>query len=90
MAPLLALTLLLAYLARPSAGDCPPPPAFRRFHRSFMLVWALCASADWLQAVAGADGCAGGWDKGGPSVVTGWRGVAPYSLKCTFPADTRW
>mmetsp|Transcript_68578 Transcript_68578/g.200648 ORF Transcript_68578/g.200648 Transcript_68578/m.200648 type:complete len:516 (-) Transcript_68578:394-1941(-) len=46
--PLLAATIGLAWFARPSAKE-KFPSGFRSFQASYLLVWALCAAADWLQ-----------------------------------------
>eukprot|EP00405_Crypthecodinium_cohnii_P032762 CAMPEP_0206524792 /NCGR_PEP_ID=MMETSP0324_2-20121206/68373_1 /ASSEMBLY_ACC=CAM_ASM_000836 /TAXON_ID=2866 /ORGANISM="Crypthecodinium cohnii, Strain Seligo" /LENGTH=514 /DNA_ID=CAMNT_0054019383 /DNA_START=77 /DNA_END=1617 /DNA_ORIENTATION=- len=46
--PLLALTVGLAYQARPST-DSEIPAGFRKFQLSYLSVWGLCAAADWLQ-----------------------------------------
>merc|ERR1719464_1719826 len=46
--PLLAATVVMAYLARPSTKD-EFPEGFVTFRRNFLGVWALCVAADWLQ-----------------------------------------
>jgi MFS family permease len=46
--PLLVLTLLLAWLARPSTGE-EMPRGFRKFQVSYLAVWCICVAADWLQ-----------------------------------------
>uniref|UniRef100_A0A7S2PPE9 Molybdate-anion transporter n=1 Tax=Zooxanthella nutricula TaxID=1333877 RepID=A0A7S2PPE9_9DINO len=46
--PLLATTVVLAYLARPSTSD-DFPAGFKTFAGSYLMVWSLCVAADWLQ-----------------------------------------
>jgi len=46
--PLVVITVILAWWARPSTGE-ELPVGFRRFQASYLCVWFLCASADWLQ-----------------------------------------
>jgi len=46
--PLLVATIMLAYIARPSTSD-EFPSGFTAFRRNFLLVWAFCVAADWLQ-----------------------------------------
>jgi len=48
MLPLFALTVVLAWLARPSTTD-ELPESFRKFQFSYLSVWSLCVAADWLQ-----------------------------------------
>mmetsp|Transcript_63791 Transcript_63791/g.195058 ORF Transcript_63791/g.195058 Transcript_63791/m.195058 type:complete len:464 (-) Transcript_63791:237-1628(-) len=48
VAPLLVVTIAMAVKARPSSRES-FPSGFSRFHRDYLVVWALCASADWLQ-----------------------------------------
>lgn len=46
--PLVAVTLLLAWRARPSAEE-EIPAGFRKFQAVYLSVWFPCAAADWLQ-----------------------------------------
>lgn len=46
--PLLALTVILAWLARPSSSE-ERPKDFGRFQTTYLLVWCICVAADWLQ-----------------------------------------
>mmetsp|Transcript_115250 Transcript_115250/g.304350 ORF Transcript_115250/g.304350 Transcript_115250/m.304350 type:complete len:509 (-) Transcript_115250:3-1529(-) len=48
IAPLLAVTLILAWLARPSTTEV-VPLGFRRFQLTYLSAWGLCVAADWLQ-----------------------------------------
>lgn len=46
--PLLVLTVLLAWLARPSTAEA-FPAGFRSFQLRYLSGWCLCVAADWLQ-----------------------------------------
>lgn len=46
--PLLLCTIVLGYFARPSTSD-EIPAGFRKFQYTYIVVWALCVAADWLQ-----------------------------------------
>jgi len=46
--PLLVLTLVLAWFARPSTSE-PLPLGFRSFQIRYLAGWCLCVAADWLQ-----------------------------------------
>jgi len=46
--PLLVVTLVLAWLARPSTTEV-VPPGFHRFQLRYLSAWSLCVAADWLQ-----------------------------------------
>jgi len=46
--PLLVLTLVLGYMARPSTNEV-IPEGFRRFQYTYLVVWCICVGADWLQ-----------------------------------------
>lgn len=46
--PLFSLTILLAWLARPSSSE-ERPKDFGRFQTTYLLVWCICVAADWLQ-----------------------------------------
>ncbi|CAE8678944.1 unnamed protein product [Polarella glacialis] len=46
--PLLTVTLLLAYLSRPSASE-KLPPDFVKFTVQYLIPWSFCVGADWLQ-----------------------------------------
>lgn len=46
--PLLLVTLVLGWLARPSTRE-EIPPGFRKFQCVYLLVWSICVAADWLQ-----------------------------------------
>lgn len=46
--PLLVLTVLFAWLARPSTSET-MPAGFRRFQFAYLSVWSICVCADWLQ-----------------------------------------
>jgi len=46
--PLLAVTAILAWLARPSTSE-ERPKDFARFQTTYLLVWCVCVAADWLQ-----------------------------------------
>jgi len=46
--PLMVATAVLAFLARPSTSD-EFPFGFRQFQLRYLVVWALCVAADWLQ-----------------------------------------
>jgi len=46
--PLLLITLLLAYFARPSTTEG-IPEGFRKFQWAYLSVWSVCVAADWLQ-----------------------------------------
>jgi len=46
--PLLVLTVILGWLARPSTQEV-IPEGFRRFQYTYLVVWCLCVGADWLQ-----------------------------------------
>jgi len=48
MVPLLLITAVLAWTARPSTKD-ELPKGFRRYQFSYLSVWAVCVAADWLQ-----------------------------------------
>jgi len=45
--PMLALTIFLSYMARPSTAR--PPPEFTKFQMTYWSVWSLRVAADWLQ-----------------------------------------
>mmetsp|Transcript_155056 Transcript_155056/g.269980 ORF Transcript_155056/g.269980 Transcript_155056/m.269980 type:complete len:482 (-) Transcript_155056:58-1503(-) len=46
--PLLLLSCVLAFLARPSTSEI-IPPGFKSFQWSYLSVWCFCVGADWLQ-----------------------------------------
>jgi MFS family permease len=46
--PLLLLTVIFAWLARPSTSEA-IPAGFRRFQLAYLSVWSICVCADWLQ-----------------------------------------
>jgi len=46
--PLLLLTAMFAWLARPSTQEA-IPPGFRKFQVAYLAVWSICVAADWLQ-----------------------------------------
>jgi len=46
--PLLVLTAILAWMARPSTSE-EIPPGFKSYQRIYLSVWAICVAADWLQ-----------------------------------------
>mmetsp|Transcript_83595 Transcript_83595/g.147850 ORF Transcript_83595/g.147850 Transcript_83595/m.147850 type:complete len:480 (+) Transcript_83595:86-1525(+) len=46
--PMLTLTILLSYHARPSKAEH-PPEEFTKFQMTYLSVWSLCVAADWLQ-----------------------------------------
>lgn len=46
--PLLLLTLIFAWFARPSTHE-ELPAGFRRFQWCYLAVWSFCVGADWLQ-----------------------------------------
>lgn len=46
--PLSITTAVLAWLARPSTKET-PPPGFTAFQTTYLSVWVLCVAADWLQ-----------------------------------------
>jgi len=46
--PLVLLTTLLAWHARPATTE-QIPTGFRRFQLCYLLVWAFCVASDWLQ-----------------------------------------
>mmetsp|Transcript_30304 Transcript_30304/g.55144 ORF Transcript_30304/g.55144 Transcript_30304/m.55144 type:complete len:475 (-) Transcript_30304:79-1503(-) len=46
--PLLLITLILAYFARPSTSEV-VPEGFRKFQWAYLTVWSFCVAADWLQ-----------------------------------------
>mmetsp|Transcript_21004 Transcript_21004/g.59417 ORF Transcript_21004/g.59417 Transcript_21004/m.59417 type:complete len:480 (+) Transcript_21004:79-1518(+) len=46
--PLVIITVVLAWQARPSTTE-DIPPGFRKFQACYLSVWAFCAAADWLQ-----------------------------------------
>lgn len=46
--PLLLLTVILAWLARPSTSEV-QPAGFRQFQMVYLTAWAFCVAADWLQ-----------------------------------------
>jgi len=46
--PLLLLTIVVAWLARPSTNE-EFPPGFRKFQVAYLSVWSICVAADWLQ-----------------------------------------
>jgi len=48
MMPLLCVTILLAFLARPST-NIEIPQGFTKFQLCYLSVWAFCCAADWLQ-----------------------------------------
>jgi len=59
--PMILLTLVLGFLARPSTQEV-IPEGFRRFQYSYLVVWCVCVAADWLQgpylyAIYSAYGC---------------------------------
>lgn len=47
--PLLLTTAGLAWHTRPRADGANAPPGFASFQYRYLLVWALCVGADWLQ-----------------------------------------
>mmetsp|Transcript_17462 Transcript_17462/g.54941 ORF Transcript_17462/g.54941 Transcript_17462/m.54941 type:complete len:490 (-) Transcript_17462:90-1559(-) len=46
--PLVIITVVLAWLARPSTAE-EIPAGFRKFQAVYLCVWVFCAAADWLQ-----------------------------------------
>lgn len=46
--PLLLLTFVLAWFAKPSTKEV-IPAGFRRFQFNYLLAWCFCVGADWLQ-----------------------------------------
>lgn len=46
--PLLLLTVVLAWMARPSTAEA-MPPGFRSFQLRYLGGWCFCVAADWLQ-----------------------------------------
>jgi len=48
IAPLLVVTIFLAWLARPSTKE-PIPEGFTSFRMRYLIGWCLCVAADWLQ-----------------------------------------
>lgn len=46
--PLLLLTMVFAWFARPSTRE-EIPPGFRNFQVAYLSVWSICVAADWLQ-----------------------------------------
>mmetsp|Transcript_8658 Transcript_8658/g.22252 ORF Transcript_8658/g.22252 Transcript_8658/m.22252 type:complete len:477 (+) Transcript_8658:87-1517(+) len=46
--PLLALTVVLAWYARPSTSE-EMPRKFANFQYTYLVVWCVCVAADWLQ-----------------------------------------
>jgi len=46
--PLLVLTIVLGWLARPSTAEV-IPEGFRKFQYTYLVVWCICVGADWLQ-----------------------------------------
>eukprot|EP00929_Paragymnodinium_shiwhaense_P002207 TRINITY_DN10241_c0_g2_i1.p1 TRINITY_DN10241_c0_g2~~TRINITY_DN10241_c0_g2_i1.p1 ORF type:complete len:612 (-),score=149.29 TRINITY_DN10241_c0_g2_i1:70-1905(-) len=48
MAPMLALTVSLAILARPTTDES-MPEGFAWYQFSYLVVWAFCVAGDWLQ-----------------------------------------
>lgn len=46
--PLVLLTALLAWHARPATTE-QIPTGFRKFQFSYLVVWAFCVASDWLQ-----------------------------------------
>jgi len=46
--PLLLLTIVLAWFARPSTTEA-LPAGFRNFQIRYLVGWSLCVAADWLQ-----------------------------------------
>eukprot|EP00933_Yihiella_yeosuensis_P060948 TRINITY_DN63757_c0_g1_i1.p1 TRINITY_DN63757_c0_g1~~TRINITY_DN63757_c0_g1_i1.p1 ORF type:complete len:482 (+),score=86.84 TRINITY_DN63757_c0_g1_i1:135-1580(+) len=46
--PLLTLTAVLGWLARPSTNE-QLPPGFKKFAMTYLSVWGVCVAADWLQ-----------------------------------------
>merc|ERR1719316_1196159 len=46
--PLLLLTIIFAWFARPSTSE-QIPAGFRKFQVSYLAVWSICVAADWLQ-----------------------------------------
>lgn len=46
--PLLLLTIVFAWFARPSTRE-EIPPGFRNFQVAYLSVWSICVAADWLQ-----------------------------------------
>eukprot|EP00448_Togula_jolla_P004447 CAMPEP_0170614394 /NCGR_PEP_ID=MMETSP0224-20130122/24778_1 /TAXON_ID=285029 /ORGANISM="Togula jolla, Strain CCCM 725" /LENGTH=470 /DNA_ID=CAMNT_0010940051 /DNA_START=73 /DNA_END=1485 /DNA_ORIENTATION=- len=46
--PMLLVTVVLAWLARPATKD-ELPRTFGRFQTAFLAVWSICVMADWLQ-----------------------------------------
>mmetsp|Transcript_8633 Transcript_8633/g.20513 ORF Transcript_8633/g.20513 Transcript_8633/m.20513 type:complete len:477 (+) Transcript_8633:59-1489(+) len=46
--PALLLAMVLAWLARPAAAE-KFPPGFRKHLCKYLIVWASCVAADWLQ-----------------------------------------
>jgi len=46
--PLLLLTVIFAWIARPSTRE-EMPPGFKKFQVAYLSVWSICVAADWLQ-----------------------------------------
>lgn len=46
--PLFLVTVVLAWIARPSTKE-EFPVGFKRFQCSYLSIWAICVAADWLQ-----------------------------------------
>jgi len=46
--PLMLATCVMGYAAKPSTTD-EVPDGFHKFQYTYMVVWALCVAADWLQ-----------------------------------------
>lgn len=46
--PLVIITVVLAWQARPSTAEA-IPIGFRKFQFAYLSVWVFCAAADWLQ-----------------------------------------
>merc|ERR1719424_1824780 len=46
--PILLMTVVFAWLARPSIQE-EMPPGFKKFQVAYLSVWSVCVAADWLQ-----------------------------------------
>lgn len=46
--PVMAITMALAWMARPSTQER-IPDGFRKFQFAYLSVWCVCVAADWLQ-----------------------------------------
>jgi len=46
--PLIVITVILAWLARPSTTE-EIPKGFRKFQAKYLVAWVFCVASDWLQ-----------------------------------------